>query len=247
DAPPGSGWVARVVSHEVGHQWWPMQTATNEAREPWLDEGLTEYSGARYMSEAGLRLDFGNAIVDMTTFEQSQYANTPMPATLPAWEYDSGYGSVVYSKTALGLWTLENMVGTDRFRQAMAGYLTEYRFKHPTGADFRASLQRSLGPHDWFWDDFMNSTGVINYAAGPIETAGDASVAQVQRIGEVQAPVDIRITFDDGTQRTETWDGATTNTTFSFPATNRVRAVEIDPTGKLKAEVATGDNKAAAP
>jgi hypothetical protein len=41
----GVGFVSLVASHEVAHQWWPMQTATNEAREPWLDEGLTEYSG----------------------------------------------------------------------------------------------------------------------------------------------------------------------------------------------------------
>ncbi len=50
-APAGAGFVGLVVAHEAGHQWWPMQTATNEGREPWLDEGLTEYSGTRYLLE----------------------------------------------------------------------------------------------------------------------------------------------------------------------------------------------------
>jgi hypothetical protein len=247
DAPPGSGWVAYVVSHEVGHQWWPMQTATNESREPWLDEGLTEYSGARYMAEAGQQLDFGNTVADISTVEQTQYDKTRLPATLPAWKYDTGYGSAVYAKTALGLWTLENIVGTARLRQAMAAYLAQYRFKHPTGADFRASLERALGPQTWFWDEYMNGNGWINYTAGPIKTIGSDSVAKVRRIGEVRVPVEIRITLADGAQRTQIWDGNTPETTFAFPATNPVRNVEIDPGGKLEAEVDIVDNKASAP
>src|SRR5258706_1016522 len=59
-APPGAGFVALVVAHEIGHQWWPMQTATNEGREPWLDEGLTEYSGMRYLLESGRTLGLGD-------------------------------------------------------------------------------------------------------------------------------------------------------------------------------------------
>jgi hypothetical protein len=39
-------------------------------------------------------------------------------------EYDdAAYGATVYSKVGLGLWTLENIVGTEPFRRAMAEYL----------------------------------------------------------------------------------------------------------------------------
>jgi aminopeptidase N len=246
-APPGSGFVALVVSHEVGHQWWPMQTATNESREPWLDEGLAEYSSMRSMIDAGWMLNANGRQIDIASFERSQYAGIRMPATLPASEYTKGYGSAVYRKTAMGLWTLENIVGTNRFQQAMAEYLAHYRFKHPTGADFRASLERSLGDLGWFFDDYMDGSGVIEYAAGAIETTASGSVAHVRRPGEVRAPVEIRITLADGSQQTKSWDGLTTDASFVFPAANPVEKVEIDPEGKLKAEIETGNNSAVAP
>jgi hypothetical protein len=244
DVPSGSGFAALVVSHEVGHQWWPMQTATNESREPWLDEGLTEYSGMRYMLDAGRILQFDGRQVDMATVERSQYDSVRAPATMPASEYTNQYGSAVYSKTALGLWTLESIVGTARLRQAMADYLAQYRFKHPTGSDFRASLERALGEQSWFFDDYMDGSGVIEYAAGTIQTTAGGSVAHVRRVGTVRAPVEIRITLADGSRLLKTWDGLTPDASFMFPAANPVKKVEIDPEGKLKAEVEISNNSA---
>ena len=40
-----------VIIHEIGHQWWYAMAAFNEAEEPWLDEGFTEYSTARLMQK----------------------------------------------------------------------------------------------------------------------------------------------------------------------------------------------------
>jgi hypothetical protein len=162
---------------------------------------------------------------------------------LPAWSYESSdYGSAVYAKTALGLWTLESIVGTTAFRRAMAEYLAEYRFKHPTGADFRAVLERSLGDQSWFFDDYMNGAGVIAYVADPIETTASGSIVNVRRVGEVRAPVEIRITLADGTQQIETWDGRTKETSYTFPAGNPVTKVEVDPEDKLKAEKDRANN-----
>jgi hypothetical protein len=242
--PADSGLVSYVVSHEVGHQWWPMQTATNESREPWLDEGLTEYSGIRYMLDAQRTFSFGGPVIDIETFIQSQYDSVRQPATLPAWEYTTGYGSAVYRKTALGLWTLEGIVGTARLRGAMADYLAQYRFKHPTGADFRAVLERSLGKQSWFFDDYMNGDGGIDYAAEGITTSTSGSSAQVRRVGAVRAPVEIRVTLADGAQQLKTWDGQTSSASFTFPAGNPVTKVEIDPDRKLKAEVERTNNSA---
>jgi len=36
--------VEVVVLHEMGHQWFYAVVATNEAEEPWLDEGLTDFA-----------------------------------------------------------------------------------------------------------------------------------------------------------------------------------------------------------
>lgn len=231
------GFVAYVTSHEIGHQWWPMQTATNEGAEPWLDEGLTEYSGLRYMAESQQRLSTGNLGVSARTFERSNYLSAPdQPADLPAWEYTSGSYSIVYSKTALGLWTLENQVGSQRFRAAMHAYLDAYRFKHPTAADFRRSIEQSLGPQPWFFDSYMPTDGVIDYAVAGVQN----TTVTIHREGQVAAPVDIALTLDDGAMVQQTWDGQNAETTIT---TNRpIARVEIDPNQKLVAETDLEDN-----
>jgi hypothetical protein len=233
-----SGFVAYINSHEIGHQWWPMQTATNEGREPWLDEGLTEYSGMRYMIESGRELGTSRIGVSAATFERSQFAAEPaLPATLPAWEYSSSGYVVVYTKTALGLWMLESVVGSDRFHRAMADYLAEYRFKHPDSADFRASLERSLGDLSWFFDDYMSGKNLVDYAAEPIQNGPSGSVARVVRAGGVRAPVDVRVTLASGAQQLKTWDGQADHAEFAFPAGDPVVRVEVDPQHKLHAEI----------
>jgi hypothetical protein len=244
-APSSSGIVSMIVSHEVGHQWWPMQTATNEGREPWLDEGLTEYSGIRYLAEAKRDLNFNGQPTDVTTFEQAGYDGLRQPATLPAWKYNpSNYGAAVYNKTALGLWTLENVVGTERLRRAMADYLARYRFKHPTGADFRATLEGSLGDLSWFFDDYLAGTGEIDYRAILIEQRPEGRTVTIARKGTVRAPVEIRFTLASGAQQTKTWDGQAPSTSYTFPAADALKKVEIDPQRKLKAEVNLDDNNA---
>ena len=232
-------WLAYVTAHELGHQWWPMQTSTNEAAEPWLDEGLTEYTGIRYMAESPR----GWATSGAVAFEQSLYApRAGIPATLPSWQYMNGAYVVVYSKTALGLWTLEGVVGADRFRHAMAGYLTQYRFKHPNGADFRAALERDLGDLGWLFDDYLSSSGAIDYAVAQIEHMDVASTVRVVRKGAVRVPIDILVTFKSGAQQQQTWDGQATSVELKFPISNPVVRAEVDSSRKLKAELNRLDN-----
>ena len=230
--------LAEVVAHEVGHQWWPMQTATNEAREPWLDEGITEYSGLRYMQAAGY--------ISPTAELPSFYTRSlTMPATLPSWSYTPRtYGTAVYGKTTVALWTLEGVVGSERMHAALANYLSQYRFKHPNGADFRRSLEQSLGSNaNWFFD-FMNGGGVVDYAAGAIARVGNASTAAVTRIGSVRVPVDVLITLHSGAQRPETWDGQEASIIYTFPLADPVTRIDIDPAHKLKAELKLDNNSA---
>ncbi len=243
-APLTSGLVAVVTAHEIGHQWWPMQTATHEGREPWLDEGLTEYSGNRYLAEVGHRIGAGAVSIDPERLERSQAAlGAKEPINRAAWDYTgAAYGAAVYGKTAIGLWTLERTVGTGRFRQAMAGYLAAYRYRHPTAAEFRAAIEATLGPQPWFFDQYARG-GEIDYAAGPIDNMADGATITVMREGDVAVPVDVRVTLASGVERLERWDGAPPEATFRYPG-QQVARVEVDPERKLVAEMDVTDNGA---
>ena len=40
-----------VTVHEIAHQWLPLQVATNEAREAWLDEGFADYATVSVLAQ----------------------------------------------------------------------------------------------------------------------------------------------------------------------------------------------------
>jgi aminopeptidase N len=143
----------------------------------------------------------------------------------------------------VGLFTLEQVVGTERFRQAMADYLETYRYRHPTSADFRQSLESSLDTDlDWFFDDFIGGTGVIDYAVGEIENTPMGSTVTITRTGEVRVPVEIRVTLASGAQQMRTWEAREQQTSLTFPPGDPVRQVKIDPEYKLAAEFDRMDN-----
>ncbi|MFN2167038.1 MAG: M1 family metallopeptidase, partial [Anaerolineae bacterium] len=100
-----------VVVHEIGHQWWQSTVAFNEAEEPWLDEGFTEYSSVRLMSQLfGPDCSFLDSravhmgAVDMRRFE---YLSTPqVPMYGPAWQFEFlDYVVAADAKPALSLLT----------------------------------------------------------------------------------------------------------------------------------------------
>jgi hypothetical protein len=242
--PINSGIIGLVTAHEAAHQWWPMQTATNEGYAPWLDEGLTEYSSLRYMLEANHRIGFGDLSINALSYDKMQYSLAPNePVDRPAWTYDDiGYGGAVYSKTAIGLLMLERIVGTERMHAAMASYLEEYRFAHPTAEDFRGVMERELGDLSWLFDGFFGGGTTIDYAIHAITTNANESSVTVLREGTLSVPVDITITLASGTQHQRTWDGSDPSITYSFPASDPIVRAEADPERKLVAELDIADN-----
>lgn len=241
--PIDSGAIALVTAHEIAHQWWPMQTATNEGREPWLDEGLTEYSALRYLRDTDFILGASGIGINIETYDRLQASlSIKQPVNLSAWEYDSlNYAGAVYSKTAIGLLMLERTVGSEQFFAAMAEYLQQYRYQHPTAADFRASLQASLGSEiAWVFDEFLGGNGTIDYAVQSI--ADDGSSAQISRLGEIQAPVEIAVLSQSGTTQTVQWDGKDQQYSIQASAGDPIMSITIDPERKLAGELVIDNN-----
>jgi hypothetical protein len=196
------------------------------------------------MLEAGRELNFGLSL-SAPAYDLSSYAVAPeTPSDQPAWTYGSEYAVAAYSKPAVGLLTLERVVGTERFREAMAAYLAEWRYRHPTTADFRAALEAELGDLGWFFEEFIGGAGLIDYRALPIENRPDGATVRVERVGEVRAPAEALVRFASGREELVAIDPAEQVTTLEFPAGDLVRAVEVDPEHKLYAELDRRDNGA---
>ena len=169
--------VDTVVVHEFGHQYFYGMLASNEFEQAWLDEGLNSYAEAACMTAIqhdGLVPELRRWPGDPWTTDRVGLEELPLPLTVDtfAWKFRtrSDYFAASYGRTAVALHTLEGLVGADRFARAMRAYALGWRFRHPTGADFRRALEASLGEDlGWFFSQAIEGDAVPDWAVLSVE------------------------------------------------------------------------------
>jgi hypothetical protein len=230
-----------VTAHEIAHQWVPLQVATNEGREAWLDEGFADYATTRILARTlgpdRSVLDLGPFRLGYEAVQRAQYllAGVKQPLAQPSWEYPDflAYGATVYSKGTMVLLTLERTNGEERFLGAMRAYFDRWRWRHPTTSDLQQSLEGSLGIKlDSFFDPLVFGTGVVEYAVGE----ADPHHATIERRGDTPWPVEVELTYADGRVERQTWPGDSDRRDISAPADSEIRRVQIDPDDMLDVE-----------
>ncbi len=237
--------IEAVVVHEAGHQWWQSMVAFNEAEEPWLDEGFTDYATTRVMemvygTDTSL-IDSGSLRMGYMDSRRMEYTLTPrVPMYGRAWDFgELDYGVVAYSKPVLALRTLERTLGDELMLDVMSTFFQRYQFAHPTGEDFRAVAEEVSGQDlAWFFDGLVYGDGVLNYTVAAL----DEHSVTVARQGDLIIPTEVLVTFDDGSTVLEPWDGMEATLTFSYDDRPPVRSAEVDPERKVVVDLRWADN-----
>jgi hypothetical protein len=235
-----------TIAHEVAHEWFYAAVATNEAEEPFLDEGLATYMTGRIMGAVGnslnnfsifgyrLPFDFFDDLIGLSS-------RAEWPLSLTSWQYPDQitYSAIVYFRGALALETLECMVGRVAFDSALAAYARQYRFRHPDTGDLRRSLERSLGIDlGNFWRQFVTGTSRMDYAVRELnyhslpDTAAGKTIEISLTVGrELDGilPQPIRIGLADGSAIDTLWDGAEKTRIFEFRAGSRPEYARLGP------------------
>ncbi|MCC7369938.1 MAG: M1 family metallopeptidase [Chloroflexi bacterium] len=238
--------VEIVTAHEIAHQWSPLQLASNEGREAWLDEGFADYATIRVLAEMfpadRTMLDLGPVHFGYEESHRTQFliAGARERLAQPSWEYSDflAYGVTVYSKGALVLLTLEKQYGEERFLRAMHDHADRWRWRHPTTTDLQQSLEASLGePLDWFFGPLVFGAGVVEYGLEDVSASG----ATVLRQGDVPFPVEIALTYADGRTDLVPWDGVSGRLRIAG-VSGQLARVQIDPSWKIRLELNRLDN-----
>lgn len=269
---PGIRIPEYVTAHEIAHNWFQGILASNEVEEAWLDEGVTEWATVHVMRELygprtsgidwkGWQADIGgllDAIAD-------DPASIPAPIATAAYAFGDGnsYQTHTYSTTRRALQTLENHVGSAKFMAAMKAYVKEFAFKHPTGRDLYATLERELGQDlSWFFEPVFQRVGGVELAVqdascelakpsrgvigeGPTRKTVTETEAPttgtyrctitVQNTGVVHVPVEIELEFADGSTQQVMWDdrGDASWQRFTVERSSKLVEVYIDPDRKV--------------
>ena len=164
-----------------------------------------------------------------------------------------------YHKTALLLHTLERLHSWEVMQRVLSTFFTRWQYRHPTPEDFFAVLKEVTGnDHEWFLEQAYRNSYTYDYAIerldsaliswrGLTDPASAAATGQglvyeqrtldklyrttvvARRVGAGQFPVDVLVTFADGHQERERWDGRARWQNFSFDRPARAVSAQVDP------------------
>ncbi len=237
-----------VVTHEIGHNWFPMIVGSNERTHFWQDEGLNTFintfSEARRYPERGDQM--ARAAQQRGETEQVQQMNVDVPIDIPADRIDPRLlGAIEYDKTSVGLQLLrQEILGPAAFDDAFRAYIRRWAFKHPTPADFYRTMNDVSGKQlDWFWREWFEEAVSFDQAVDTVATkqAADTMLVGVAFGNRARGiePIRARFTFSDGSTQefdypAEVWS---TNTRryireYAFVG-KRLTKIELDPDHRL--------------
>jgi hypothetical protein len=220
-----SGPSLGTVFHEWMHSWYQMMMASNEAEDPWMDEGFATYaegkvsfyyyhafadsvfagdsSGRKNMLQRldqSLPLGAYNAYQGYMNLMRSGLAE-PMTTHSDHYRTNYAYGQNAYSKGAVFLEQLGYIVGRKMRDRILLAYYDQWKFKHPHPKDFIRVAEKESGIKlDWYLEYFVYTTKEINYGIDSVSASGKNTRVVLRRKGAMPMPIDLRVTYKDGHQ-----------------------------------------------
>ena len=213
--------------HEGGHVWVHGILANNEWRSGWLDEGFTSYqtdwaqnltpqervrAGAvdRFVKPTGYRarsismavprfdaIGLGQALTD--------FEGDAEPIGTVAHEFrDFGtYNQMIYTRAQVMYGQLRDALGDTAWNAFLDDYYQRWALKHVDERAMRGSAERVSGRQlDWFFEQWVHRTGVMDYALGDVRQSRNGprwvTEATVERKGEYAHPVAVGVRTSAG-------------------------------------------------
>ncbi|MGY6558359.1 MAG: M1 family metallopeptidase [Nitritalea sp.] len=198
-----------VTVHELIHMWYYGVLGFNESSEPWLDEGFTTWGTNVVMNAVFDKGDESSFIQggNYGSYFRLAASGREEPLTTHAdhYQFNAAYGAGTYSKGAVFVEQLAYIIGQENFKKGMLRLWNDWQFKHPNGNDVIRVMEKVSGLElDWYLDYFVASTKSVDYgirAVTPASEPGKTSIA-LERVGLMPMPLDIVVTYKDGSQET---------------------------------------------
>ncbi len=193
-----------VMVHELAHSWFHGVLASNESLYPWMDEGFTSYASSLTMAAifpgSSQENVHGGSYRGYFGLVKSG-VEEPMSTHSDHYHTNRAYGAAAYSKGAVFLEQMGYVIGAEVRDRAMLRYFETWKFKHPNVNDMVRIMEKESGMElDWYKEYFVNSTKTIDYGVKSVSSSGEKTEIVLERIGLMPMPVDVVITYKDGTK-----------------------------------------------
>ena len=280
-----SGPSLGTVFHEWMHSWYQMMLGTNESLYYWMDEGFTTFAEnlvTKFYNKKSNKQEYvdmlaakpdskqlkdvldiipedqGDSYTSYFGLAKSGYEE-PLTTHADHFNSNAAYGTAAYSKGAVFMEQLGYIVGAVNRDKIIIDYYNQWKFKHPNSNDFIVLTEKATDIKlDWYKEYWCNTTKTINYAIDSLWEEGGVSKIRLKRIGQMPMPIDLQLTFKDGTTEMhymplnlmfgekqlennnqkrivhEEWKWTHPTYIVDFPQKlNTLKAVEIDPSKRM--------------
>ena len=247
-----------VTAHEMAHTWFQFLLASNESLHPWMDEGFTSYISNKASAEILKNSEGKNP--NSGPYRGYNYITKngleePLTTHADRYNTNAAYSVGSYGKGSMFLSQLEYVIGAENVAKGLKKYFTDFSFKHPTPNDIKRTMEKVSGIHlDWYLNEWIQTTHTIDYG---VKTVSGTEVT-LERIGQMPMPVDVDVTYVDGstesfniplrvmrgnkpTAATVLEDWAWAHPTYTFQTAKTIQSVVID-NSKLMADVNDDNN-----
>jgi hypothetical protein len=247
DAPD----LYNVLTHEIGHMWYPMVVGSDERRYAWMDEGFNTFINT--FSEEGYwhRDDSATRQRERQLVIGIDQTPTAQPIMTPANRYktSSNLLSLAYVKPSIMLLTLrQKVLGPEVFDSAFREYTRRWAFRHPQPADFFRTVEEVSGRDlAWFWRSFFYTTAALDQTVESVKQEADGSGEVVLgNLGDAVMPVELELSFDDGTTQlvrlpVEIWYGGN-RYIYKVGPGKMIAAARVNPDGTFPDAVTANDS-----
>ena len=221
-----SGPSLGTVFHEWMHSWYQMMLGTNESLYYWMDEGFTTFAEnlvTKFYNKKSNKQEYvdmlaakpdskqlkdvldiipedqGDSYTSYFGLAKSGYEE-PLTTHADHFNSNAAYGTAAYSKGAVFMEQLGYIVGAVNRDKIIIDYYNQWKFKHPNSNDFIVLAEKATDIKlDWYKEYWCNTTKTINYAIDSLWEEGGVSKIRLKRIGQMPMPIDLQLTFKDGT------------------------------------------------
>jgi hypothetical protein len=245
-----------VVTHEIGHMWYPMTVGSDERRYAWMDEGFNTFTNTFSEEDYWKRNDAATRQRERQLVIAIDQLPTAQPILTPANRYKGSNNllSLAYIKPSTMLLTLRSKVlGDQVFDGAFREYTRRWAFKHPQPADFFRTIEDVSGRDlAWFWRGFFYTTAALDQSVEGVKQEADGSAeVTLVNLGDAVMPVELELGFEDGTKEqinlpVEIWFGGN-RYVYRVQPSKAIASARVNPDGTLPDAIPTNDSWKRAP
>lgn len=235
------GYSEGLIAHELGHQWWGDMVTCANFHHIWLNEGFATYSEALWYELRDNDIQSlhdemnGNANYYFTYPDgrYGPYADSRIYVADTTRVYRIFDSALTYAKAAWVMHMLRHVVGDENFFEGIKEYGDRYRFKSAVTEQFQEVMEDVSGLDlNYFFQRWIYGELYPIYKVVYSQNNENLLIKlnQTQNSEVFEMPIDLRISYSDGTTTETVIHNTSKEEYFEIPIGSKiVTQIEIDP------------------